>query len=246
METNKINPINVEIEVSYDYDLSQITFSEIFTKSELADIWQYTSYGEIELINKLEDLFTIKNNNRKFLIDWLGWTKDEAERYDKDDLRQEIIDQLNYEDLIDPDSTDGLIIERNFVTKTTRGYSQGDYAVVLIPIDKVRALWGTDKKTTSDEDLLSQKYIDNLFWDSPVWYNIEITSDHGSDITIENGEIENIPEYLNYPQDIDFINNEIIKYCKDKFKYIPAKENILKAIKDALPSEVKYPCSCSC
>ena len=245
----KNNPFTVEITIEYDYNLSSINFQEEMKqmKFEREGLWQYTSNGEIELIDRLEDLFTIKNDNRKFLIKWLEWTENEAENYSKDELRQEIIDQLNFEDLYDENNQylDGLIIKRKFHTIITKGYSQGDYAKVIIPTKQLRELWGTPD-TTKDEDLVSKEYIGNLFWDSPLWGRIEIMPEFGSDTTIELYEIEDIPQYLNYPQNIDFINEKIMEYVKEQFKFVPALQNILDAVKEALPSEIKHPCSCSC
>ncbi len=225
------NPIKAKITISYNYDSSSINFEDNFKqlKFNRTGLWQYIRYGETQFIDRLEDLFTIKNNNRQFLIKWLGWTIDEAEKYSKDDLRQEIIDQLDFNDLYNKNENyiNGLIIENKFIAYETRGYSQGDYAKVIVLKD--------------DNFTNIQKYIDQIFWDTPIWGRVEIFHDNGHDFTFELNEIDSIPEYLEYNQDIDFVNNEILNFISNEFKYVPAKENIIKAIKEAFLNEIKIP-----
>jgi len=244
---NKHNPISASITLGYDYDASSRNFDDNIQRSPFQNesLFQYIDYGNVKLITDLDELFTIKNNNRKFLIDFLGWTKDEAENYSKDDLRQEIMENLSFGELDRDDTvyTEGLIIERNFELITTRGYSQGDYAQVIIPTKQLREVWGTPKKV-KDEDLVSEEYIGNLCWDSPIWGRIEITTEQGTDYEFELYDIPGVPEYLNYPQDVDFVNKKIMEYIKDKFKYVPALNNIVRAVENALPDEIEYPKYC--
>jgi len=235
---NKTNPFTVDISIDYDYDMSSMNYQENFKLSPLVNnsnngccnVIQYIKSGCRELFEHNRELFEIpKVISKTTLVNYLQYDHTDCRDWTKEQLRDEILSEFSFADLINDNE---LNLIRNFKYYTTKGYSQGDMAYVIV---------------LKDDDFEGmQIYIDNIFWDSPVWYNIEIMPEFGSCITIENGEIDNIPQYLNYPQDIDFINKEIMKYCKDKFKYIPAKENILKAIKEALPTEIKYPCSCSC
>ena len=235
---NKHNQISAEITVSYDYDRSSWNFEEMFKKIEGTNVWQYIDYGNIKLIDNITDLVSIdKSNSRESLLDFLEWTYTEGKDYTKKELRQEVLDQ--YPSLDDIETIERhLSVTKEFITTSTRGYSQGDYADVLIPTNMLRECWGTPDKI-KDEGLVSQEYIDNLFWDSPLYGSIEIFA--SQNYLFELHEVEEIPEYLNYPQDIDFVNEEIMKFIGNHFKNVPALQNILDAVRDALPSEIEYP-----
>jgi hypothetical protein len=241
---SKINPISVSIEVSYDYDASSINYQNTFKSSPFQsnygssdNLLQYIDYENIKLIDNISDLITIDtSNSRKSLLEYLRWTNAEAKEYKISELRSEILNDVDFRDISDLEKE--LNITKNYILIETRGYSQGDYAEVIIPIDLLRECWGTNKDI-KDEDLVSQQYIDNIFWDAPIWGRIEISA--SQDYTFELYEVENIPEYPNYKQGIEFINDEILKFITNEFKNVPALQNIIDATKEALPSEIKYP-----
>jgi len=234
------NPITAEVTVSYDYNLSRIYFEDSIKTSPLGNnVYQYIDYGNIELIDCLSSLISIdKSNSKKDLLDYLGWDKEDGIEYTKEELRDEILDQTNFNDIDDLEGE--LSITKKYLTIITRGYSQGDYAKVIIPTKLLRDCWGSTKEV-KNEDLVTKEYIDNLFWDAPISGMIEIFCENGQDYEFELYEIDDIPEYLNYPQDIDYINEKIVDFVGKKFKNVPAKENIIKAIKTALPSEIYVP-----
>jgi len=235
---NKTNLFSATITIQYDQDMSLMNFQENFKHSPLVgqsnngccNTIQYIKSGCRELIEDNRKLFEIpKSITKPTLVKYLGYTQEDYTDWTKEQLREEILMDTDFVDL-DEDTELDLI--KKYTLYETRGYSQGDMAYVIV--------------LKEDDFEGIETYIDNIFWDMPIWGRIEIFHPYNNDIEIELYEIENIPSYLNYPEDIDFINKEIIKFCKNYFKHIPAKENILKAIKEALPTEIKYPCRCSC
>jgi hypothetical protein len=94
----------------------------------------------------------------------------------------------------------------------TRGYSQGDYATVYIPKE-------IDHKVDSD-------YIDNLFWDAPVYCRL----------MIDDNEYY-LEEYLLSPYDYD--TNLILSGIEKDLNH-NKKEYILAWIKDNLPEQPDY------
>ena len=242
-----MNPITAEVTVAYDYDGSSRNFEDNFELSPMrsyrnrgTNLYQYIDYGNVELIDRAEDLFTIKTRSRHILYKFVDLDEEERKEYSVEGLHDEILSNYDFDELDDfaENEIDNIKIERHYLLMSTRGYSQGDYAEVLIPTDELRKAWGRD---IPDEELMIQQLIDNIFWDSPIWARVEIFA--SQDYTFEGYEMD-IPEYLNYPMDIDDVNEKIMQFIKDRFKNVGAIENIVEAVNDALPTEIETPKYC--
>lgn len=73
-------------------------------------------------------------------------------------------------------------LQENFTAKyetiVTRGYCQGDYAEVIIPSKTIAELeMQCGKPLQSITDSWLSDYIDNLFWDAPVWARLEVNNE---------------------------------------------------------------------
>lgn len=211
MKTEKNNPITAKIRVNYDYDICQMYFDDNFEKSDL-DFWQYTG-NDTDVTNYLEDLFEIKAT-KKQLFELLQIEKSDFKNWTKEDLVQETFDSYDFKDFLDFD-----FAKRKFKLYITKGYSQGDYAEVVV-LNEDDAEW-------------MQKHIDNIFWDAPVYGTIEIFASQYYSFDLYETEA---PEYT---YSIDDINESIVKFIKKKFKHAPAIDNIMDAIQKALPTEIK-------
>jgi len=96
----------------------------------------------------------------------------------------------------------------------TKGYSQGDYALVIVDRTQLTELWG---KYTDNV----QECIDHYFWDSPVWAKLEI-----------NGT-----EYQYYEFDL-----KEYEWEKEAFiKHVAKASGILQSeLESLVPSELSY------
>jgi len=248
----KHNPFKANIKIYYDYDQSHYNFNENFKRSPLTKnnrfnncpLFQYIDYGNIKLFENNSELFTIKTKSKRKLKEYTKYLDEvDIKEMSVEEIKEEILNEYDFEELYDiSDINNELKIERNFLLYNTIGYSQGDYAYVLIPTKELKKVCG--ETHIPDNELVSKQFIDNVFWDSPIWGKIKIIAEEGQDYEFKLYEIETIPKYLNYSQDIDFVNDEIIKFIKRKFSHAPAIDNILAAVKEALPEEIKFPQSC--
>lgn len=226
---NKTNPIQSEVVLSFDTYKSQENFNENFTGIEKNwrhdyNVWLYTQWNQEEK-PEFSHLFTINGNSSKInlrdLIDSSG------NNWHEESTRDELINEVyscfeKIEEFREYANDNNVKFKENFTEFITRGYGQGDYATVIV------------MKSTDYQP--SQQEIDNYFWDAPI---------HGN-ITIQNREFdlweinEDIPEYLNYPQDENWLADQILIGVKNTYKHAPAIENILASVKEAIPTTIKY------
>ena len=245
----KHNPFKAKVTVAYDEFMAQENFDNNFQLSPLfeyrnrgGNTFQFIDWGNVELIDNLHELFTIKTTDKKVLAKFADWLDEEdLEEMSADEIYDEIFYNYGFDDL-DEFADDGeLEIDRHYILYNTHGYSQGDYARVLIPTRELRKAWGNTD--VPDDELVSEQYIDNLLWDMPIWGRVEIFSERGQDYEFDLFDM-NIPDYLNYPQDIDYVNEKIVEFIKKVFKHAPAIDNIIAAVEEALPEEIRYPKYC--
>ena len=218
------NPISAEINMYFDSEMSNINFNENIARTKNEGIYLYSPGYELTGEYNIEELIHIhKNNSKQNLISALGDFSDYSE-YTRDELISEVYGEYdNIEDFIY--ACKGAIeFTKKYRLIETRGYSQGDYAEVIV---------------INEYDFKGiDECVSNLFWDSPISGNFTIIA--GQDFSFELCEVESLPQYLNYPQNVDFVNEEILKFIKKRFKNAPAIDNIIKATKDAFISEIEY------
>lgn len=166
--TNK-NGRDIEVSVFYDTDLSQMYFDEnirrendelIYTASDqLPKTWGKEIYVNWRSISKKELYNAFKSYYSTF------------SKNTKQDLIDEILEDLtDIDDLIDFCRSNNIDYDLNYFTIETCGYSQGDYAEVIIPY-ALADIFGITKEELEAEDT---GYIDNLFWDAPIYARAQI------------------------------------------------------------------------
>ena len=69
----------------------------------------------------------------------------------------------------------GKYYEPEFFELTTTGYSQGDYAEVIIPREVLIELGHTDPTQEIADSF--QEHINHLFWDAPLFCKLEINDE---------------------------------------------------------------------
>jgi len=196
--------INVSVRIYYDKELSQLDFNENFIPLE-NHFFLYTRYGELvspscenlcKHVRKITDLIYETVSNRKMNVAKKRLEKfgisDEIEEecknnpYDKRyiifDYLQNYLEPEQYYDIVDR--------EFDFSIVTVTGYSQGDYAKVLIP---------KEFKDTPTE------FLQRLIFDTPISVDININDKEysGYDYGIDE-----------YDEDIDSIKDKLTKGLK--------------------------------
>lgn len=180
--------LNLELSIFKDTDQSQCLFSESFK------ILQHSGYGTNTIAiytdcGNFSDDFSFSNSNEYIftkadLVQAMkksGLWDQETARYkgynlykDSKALLIEFAEEqcggsLDFADFLQENFT------AKYETIVTRGYCQGDYAEVIIPSKTVLELEKQCGKTFTDiESEWLSDYIDNLFWDSPVWARLEV------------------------------------------------------------------------
>ncbi len=164
--------ISVEVDVFGDCSISSSDFTENFEAYE-KDVYFYTEWGQYEPKNVKEIIYkqTLKRDLVEFFLEdedtLYSWTKTEIRAMSKDtliDLANEVLDEMGLEEADVFAGSHGWTIELdNYEWVTTRGYSQGDYAQVLVLTELM------------DENISGT--IDNLFWDTPITAKVDLNGE---------------------------------------------------------------------
>lgn len=160
--------VNIEFAGSYDTWLGQQEFDENFSRirdnNRHTAIFFYDDWGNIKSPESIGEVCTIKKGTKKADILDLDYFYNES----FSDIKRELLgkplkDFTDFEDI--------LTLRKGFETIETRGYCQGDCAIVLIDTNALKKCWGKqpDIKELSEE-------IDHLFWDSPISARVTINS----------------------------------------------------------------------
>lgn len=223
---NSSTGTNIEFAGYFDCYQSQTDFTDSIetiqhSSYSKTSIQFYNPHGQIEKDLDIK-VKALKTDLYKFVE---KYCRDDIDRtWLKSDLNEIVIDFLTDELLtykydLDELSSDFDDIEISFVNDidilTTRGYSQGDYALVLVDRTQLTKLWG---KYTDNV----QECIDHLFWDAPVWARLTINEDeyHYND----EGDLKQF----------EWQRDEFIKLVS-KSSGVPAS-----VLEDLVPQELSY------
>jgi hypothetical protein len=175
--------INIDLVACYVGDAARGNWGENFAELEGLGYW-YTAYNQVPVPTELRDFITIKPQSIGQLIEDLNGIGDSwYENEDFEDLDSAISEVfLSYshlgdlQDLIKILVTSGIPYTKRYIKIVTKGCSQGDIHDVYYNPTKLRELWGTPI-SYSDESLLESGYVDNLFWDYPMFVRITINDE---------------------------------------------------------------------
>ena len=263
MEAIGDNEFEISGNVSYDNDLSQMWFDESIVRGEDYGVkdggqynepyYIYVNYGNVDpntldFSRKLNKPFTVYT-----AYDFLHGVGIEADEFDGLDDMLETYDksaiiEMADEVIYDPENyyTDYETIEEwlprgygllegDYEVIETRGYSQGDYAQVIIPVKELSKVWGT-----AESEVMGQvkTEIDHLFWDAPLYARV----------TVDGNEFS----YMDIVDGADYYDNwegrvHIPAYDKDKFieaiinnSSVSNTEKLKQELDDILPTEPVY------
>jgi hypothetical protein len=210
--------IKIRVKIQRDSFRSQIDFDDNFKRIK-DDLWQYIDYSNIEPLEINELIHISRNSSRVSLVNALNnessWPTDYAD-FTRDELIDELYGQdFELEELSNYLDTHSVGHSVKYDLITTRGYSQGDYAEVIVP-HAVFKVWGSKP---SDQSM--QKMIDNYFWDAPLVGTITVNNDEHY--------IDEILIDL-YEYDIDKIKVQIIKYIGKEYYNAPARNIVNKKL----------------
>ena len=235
--------LNIECNLFYDTDASQWNFDENISKNDYLDMYIYTNFNNLGyfLKNKwnrsdikniydgidLNDLYTFENN-REDKIKLIKFLKREFGAYYSDLKDMDVTEILEYylsnndlgelHEIID---CSGITYKKHYGIIEVVGYSQGDYAEVLILTDYLKEIWGSDKI-----DMNSVKgEIEHYFYDTPLFAQCEINGEEYIAETMDGYYVEFDKE--------DFITDIVDQFDGDK-----------KLLKDELesivPTDIDY------
>ncbi len=206
--------INIEVTAFQDGMMAQEYFNENLTNIK-DSLFIYNEGGEKADAFDLKNLIYKENlvsHLKEFLRDddatMSYYEPAEINKMLKDELVNlvdTIFDEMSLDEASELAYDNGLTIGVHGYTEyTTRGYSQGDYAKVLVP-DALVADWMQDN-------------LDHLFWDCPLYMRIEV-----------NGE-EWYPDVHDH---YDYDKEEIIKLLLKDFN-VDEVDEITKCLPDEL------------
>jgi len=209
--------LQITTNLRYDNDLSTIYFNENFEILQYSDYRQnsillFTSGNELSNSYSIdEDIEIIENkqnrlNCLKLLVneEYLNYSECKDSVYDA--MIDYIINDYDFkslDDLIELLYNYGIEYKRNYVTISSRGCSQWDYAEILFNIKNYKLKNG---KEFNEADY--QEYFNNLLWNAPINGNIEISFDYGV-------KRDNFNDTLNQSYKLDIYYDE---FCNNTYK----------------------------
>jgi len=239
-----MNNIEADVVCMYNHEMSTHYYKENFSVFETnyrghVTKLIYIDYGNIDQPT-IRDLIEINKNSKR--SDLLVAIEDLTGLSNFDLLRDEIIEELyaeanSIDDLEISLDRAGVKYKKNYISFSSQGYSQGDSVDVIMPTKALRNAWGTSDKI-KDIDLVEKQFIDNLLWDSPIYFRITLYLNNSTHHF--HGDDFGIPIYWNYPFCIDDAKEMSLKYIRDKFKNAAAVDIIVDAVDNAFPLEIKY------
>ncbi|WP_419833705.1 hypothetical protein [Endozoicomonas atrinae] len=235
--------LNIELTCFYDCARAQYDFSESFTYIKQYKQHVFSHYGNVDVSN-FEKTFKVNCTARELFIRYHQFANNSDPRYLRDLIRE-----LNSYDDIQPirHCTKEVMLnairnhcydhqgyvefmekhfEPDYFELETRGYSQGDYARVIIP-NEVLTTCGLDL-TEANADSFQQE-IDHLFWDAPLFFRV----------TIDGNEFDFV-EYLGeYDYDKSKALDVADKHLLSDYPK-PMQRYLRKFLEDNLPEQPTY------
>lgn len=175
--------LQIETNLKYDYDMTQDYYDENFKILKYGDrnntsLSLYINYGNLSSDISPDEMFEIEdtqkniNNLKRYLVTdyFYGYQLRGLCIGGLFDLLIENFTHEDFEEVQELLETLDIKFKSNYTLMTTRGYSQGDYAQILINHNEYLKVIGTEFKEEN-----YQGYFNNLFWDAPIFGTINIS-----------------------------------------------------------------------
>lgn len=236
--------LNIELTCFRDCALAQSEFSDSFTYIKQYKQYVFSHYGNVDVSN-FEKTFKVNCTARGLFIRYHQFANNSDPRY----LRDLIRELAQYDDIqpirhctkevmlnaIRNHCYDHQVyieflskhFEPDYFEVVTRGYSQGDYARVIIP-NSVLTECGMD--ITEDNADKFEPDIHHLFWDAPLYCRITL-----------DGDEHDLTEYL--PNLYDYDKEDFIKLIDEKLLKTypkPMQRYIKRFLEENLPEYPEY------
>ena len=223
--------LSVEVSIVRDTLQAQYEYDENFKQIE-DGLLLYIDYSNLSGDYDLSNDIVIANNKfnevmlKKLLVknDYVYYS--EIKDFFFDDL---VNDLFNFcandkDEIISLLSDYNIEYTSNYTTVITRGYSQGNYAEILVNVAEFKKMAGV----VFDEDLY-ENIFHNYLWDTPIYGTVTI-----------NGDEFIINEFINdlYTSDED-IKKEIIDYLLKTIKNVDL-EKLEMILNDLIPDSIDY------
>lgn len=237
--------LNIEVSAFLDTDASQINFNdniEVLQYSSYNNysVGFYTDCGQIE-VPEIQDLLIVKGKTRdikRFLVQEHYLYKETIQNDDRESVINELIAQMDFswndiaKAVLHNENISGqylmdygidiLLNEKQYKFVETRGYSQGDYAICIVKNNK--------------EWMPSKDYIDDLYWNAPIYFKVTINDIELDESDILDGLLKN--EYDTYNYDKDKVIAKILSL--DCIKKLNRNEEIKEELENLIPDEIQY------
>ena len=222
--------INIETNIGYDEIMGQINFDENINRVDVngVEYFVYSDYGNIDTDISIDDLIKYDLESNTLLNDLKVYhNKEDIKKEDYQEYFDMLEDDLSYMDL---EEIQEVLYDMS-VPYTTHykivnitGYSQGDYASVIILTDKLKEVWGVAKLNIVDV----KQNITNYFYDTPLRAVVTV-----------NNEDYFIEGYDGYYQ-FDYSKEEVIKALIHDTPNTINKTILRAELEKVIPTEPKY------
>ena len=249
---------NLEIDTSLSYSVGDnFQFEENFkilrySGFRESSISLYIDYGNLSAEYDIEqDCIIVDNRENRIKIQ--RWLTQEGGKYFSEvfgtveEIREAIydVDYSNIQEVYDVLSSIGVFYTTNYLRTSTSGYSQGDYAEILINIVEY------EKEVGSKFELDGmKKWFDHCFWDSEIYGEVEVSFDYTQNaVNFKFEEEFNFREWCDDEYEAESIQGEMIALYIQKQVKVPLSTDDLKTIAEKLDDigydNVSYPrCGC--
>ena len=250
-----LRKLEIDSDLKYDSNTS-FDFEENFNVLQYSSfrttsISIFTSWGNLESDYDVEQDCIIENSreNRVKIQRFLtkeGWQRVSQIEGCISELMDDIggVDYTNIDELTDVLDEIGISYTSNYLRMSTRGYSQGDYAEILINT--------ADYKKEIGHDFFEadyQKWFDHYFWDSQIFGTINIAFEYTRNgVNVEYDDEFEFSEWTEDPYDMDGLNCEPIAiWIRENVAY-PLTDDEVAQIMTELEkldyTDVSYQCGC--
>ena len=217
----KARNLNVEVEAFYDYEDSYRIFEDTMELIE-GNTYLYTEFGALSSEYDIAQDVIVKDNKRNntLIRKWL-WKNEGVPPSEK---WEGTIDDILFHSYFSGNDLEiaqelkslleslGVEYSSNYESTTLRGYSQGDYAVVMVNVKEWKMVIGTDFEMDAYREIFS-----NIFWDAPIIGEINISFEYTDKFGVNHTyeDIFIIQEWVTNAYDISSLMvDEIIKTIK--------------------------------
>ena len=232
--TTNAEHVDLELACFLDSGLAWMYFEENFI-SLSEGVYLYTDNGNVPDDSAACVTISKRTNSKNELasaldeLQWGGSYVEDVKSYTIAELISELLDEADTDaftgdsDYLSALDASNVDYTRDYDTITLTGYSQGDYATVIVPTETLTEAWGT----TPDLNTLKQS-LHNLFYDAPLYFLL----------TVDGEEHHHHPEF--WPDDYKYDKDDFINAFMENYSALPEPEYIREFLNKNMPDYPEY------